>query len=148
MIIYVCVKLNEILEKGRGYPWPKPEACPKCGRYKVWGHGFVEAFFDGFDVGLPLRRYRCPDCKTVIRMRPREFFSRFQAPIAKIRSSISNRAENGGWLAGLSRTRQAHWYRALKKRLLVFFGVSASIKAVEAFDFFVGQGKIPVSRSM
>jgi hypothetical protein len=148
MIIYVVVKLKEIFKKGRDYPWQKPECCPNCNRFKVWGHGFVSAFFDGFQNALEFRRYRCPDCKCVIRLRPREFFPRFQAPIDKIRSSISERLYNKRWLPHISRTRQAHWYKALKRRVLAHLGNNPNMRLEEAFDYFIDRGVTPVSRSI
>ncbi len=146
MIIHVYAKLKEIFEKGRDYPWQKPESCPNCNRFTIWGHGFVPAFFDGFDNALDVRRYRCPDCKCIIRLRPREFFSRFQAPIDTIRLSISERLNNGTWLSHISRTRQAHWYRALKRRVLACLGNATKMRLDKAFDYFVGRGVTPVSR--
>ena len=148
MILHVVVKLKEIFEKGRDYPWQRPEFCPNCNRFKVWAHGFVSAFFDGFETALEFRRYRCPDCKCVIRMRPCEFFSRFQAPIDTIRSSISGRLNRGKWLPHISRTRQANWHKALKRRVLAYLGHDTKIRLDEAFDYFIGEGVVPVSRSI
>ncbi len=148
MIIHVVDKLKEIYEKGREYQWEKPKTCSNCNRYKIWGHGFVPAFFDGFTDALLIRRYRCPDCNCVIRMRPVKFFSRFQAPIETIRSSISNRFHNGKWLPHISRTRQAHWYRALKRRTLAYLGNCAQMSLDEAFDHFATKGVTPVSRTI
>ena len=79
---------------------------------------------------------------------PREFFSRFQAPIATIRSSISDRLKKGKWLSHISRTRQAHWYKALKRRVLAYLGNDAKMSLAEAFDYFIGIGVSPVSRSI
>ena len=148
MIIHVFVNLNEIFEKGRDYLWKRPSVCPNCNRHKVWGHGFVEVWFDGFAAALCIRRYRCPDCKCVMRLRPFGFFSRFQAPVATIRSSVANRLREGKWLPGISRTRQAHWFRALKRRVSAFFGSFSKMGLVAAFDRFVAEGVIPVSRSI
>ena len=148
MIIHVFVKLNEIFEKGRDYPWKRPPVCPNCNRHKVWCHGFVEVWFDGFPTALFIRRYRCPDCKCVMRLRPFGFFSRFQAPEATIRRSIANRLNDGKWLPGISRTRQAHWFRALKRRVSAHFGSFSKICLVAAFDQFVAEGEVPVSRSI
>jgi hypothetical protein len=148
MIIQVFAELNEIFEKGRNYPWKRPEVCPNCNCHKVWGHGFVEVCFDGFFACLYIRRYRCPDCKCVMRLRPVGFFSRFQAPVATIRSSVANRQHNGKWLPGISRTRQAHWFRALKRRVSAHLGSFSKKCLVAAFDRFVAEGVVPVSRSI
>ena len=42
MIYFVSVQLKNIFEQGKNYPWVKPEICPACGHYKVWGHGFSQ----------------------------------------------------------------------------------------------------------
>lgn len=147
IIIHVLVKLKELFNMGRDYPWQKPGACPNCNSFRIWGHGFVSAFFDGFNDALLIRRYRCPDFNCVIRMRPRDFFSRFQASVDTIRSCISERLNNGKWLPHILRTRQAHWYRALKRRV-VAYGNSRAMRLDEAFDYFAGLKVTPVSRSI
>ena len=75
LIVFVAVKIKEILIRGRGYPWPKPELCPRCRIAGVWGHGFALAYFDGICEGLWLRRYRCPECGCVMRLRPEGYLS-------------------------------------------------------------------------
>jgi hypothetical protein len=62
----VCVK--EIFEQGKLFPWPRPPDCPRC-HGRIWGHGFVGAYFDGFVQVIFLRRYRCPDCPSVKKAR-------------------------------------------------------------------------------
>ena len=62
MILSVCAKLNEIHEQGCKFNWTKPDRCPRCNSARLWGHGYVPAYFDGFAEGLLLRRFRCPDC--------------------------------------------------------------------------------------
>ena len=148
MILHTFVKLKDLFKMGRDYPWQKPGTCPNCNSFRIWGHGFVLAYFDGFKQALFIKRYRCPDCNCVIRMRPREFFSRFQAPIETIRSSICERLNKGKWLPHISRTRQAHWFRALKRRVLAYLGNSPQMRLDEAFDYFASQNVAPVSRSI
>ena len=113
MIIFVSVCIKEIVAKGRDFPWPRPDECPRCNGRRIWGHGFVPAFFDGYSCQVFLRRYRCPDCHCVLRLRPLGYFKRFQAPIEKIRSSIAFRLQNRRWPPSLSRARQGHWLRSL-----------------------------------
>ncbi len=115
MVIFSAVKLKELFKKERNYPWTKPEGCPCCNSYRLWGHGFAEAIFDGYDRPLLLKLYRCPDCGCVIRLRPKGYLKRFQAPIETIRSSIRSKSTSNRWLPGISRTRQCHWFRALQK---------------------------------
>ena len=87
LVIFVQLAVKQLFEVGRDFLWPKPERCPRCGG-RIWGHGFVPAYFDGYDQPLWLKRYQCPDCGCVIRMRPRDYFQRFQASIYTIRDCL------------------------------------------------------------
>ena len=98
MIIFYAVELKELFKKGRNYPWQKPQGCPCCSSCRVWGHGFAEAIFDGYQCPLLLKLYRCPDCGCVIRLRPKGYFKRFQASVETIRSSIACKAAKNRWL--------------------------------------------------
>jgi len=148
MVIFFPVVLKQLFHLGRFYPWPKPERCPRCGSSRLWGHGFVEAFFDGFDQSLLLRRYRCPDCGCLIRLRPQGYFKRFQTPVAIIRSSVEQKEKTGRWLTGLSRTRQCHWFRSLGKKIKAYLTNTWDLGAVVAFDYLLMMGQIPVSRTI
>lgn len=148
MIIFVCANLKEIFVKKREYPWPKPRVCPRCRLNKVWGHGFVLAYFDGVAAGIYLRRYRCPECCCVIRLRPRGYFSRFQASIETIRSSLCQRLEYGRYPPGLSRSRQLGWLKALAKNTVAYLGHGFKNRLLAAFDRLMSMGKVPVSSSM
>ena len=55
MVIFVSVKLKELFKKERDYPWTRPESCPRCNDYKVWGHGYAQAIFDGYNEPLLLK---------------------------------------------------------------------------------------------
>jgi len=106
------------------------------------------AYFDGFNDPLPLRRYRCPVCGTVIRMRPKGYLSRFQAPIETIRSSIISKQSKGRWLKTVSRTRQLHWLKALRRRMAAFFGNLCPYDLIGVFNYFLTSGMNPVTRSI
>jgi len=146
MIIFFCVSIKEIVAKGRDFPWPRPESCPRCESHRVWCHGFVTAFFDGVDGQVFLRRYRCPECRCVMRARPLGYFKRLQASIKTIRSSIASRLENGRWPGGISRSRQGHWLRSLKRRVLAWFGQGWTNRLLEGFDELMLQNENPVCR--
>jgi len=140
---------RRFLKKKKNFEWQRPDACPKCNSYKVWGHGFVLAYFDGFDEGLWIRRYRCPVCGTVIRLRPKAYFSRFQASKKTIRSSIILKQSESRWLKGVNRTRQCHWLKALQRRIFAVFGNLCPYDDLsDAFDWFVKAGVNPVSRAI
>ncbi len=147
MVIYFPAVTNEIYRLGRKYPFPRPEVCPWCQGVRLWGHGFVPVYFDGYSHPLYLKRYRCPDCGRVVCLRPQGYFRRFQASIAAIRSSIHDKVRFGKWIAGISRSRQRHWFNALVKRIKVYLtDVWGDVLA--GFDYFVKSGQIPVSRSI
>jgi hypothetical protein len=148
MILNLLVSIKDILLQGRNFPWPRPECCHVCGHKTVWGHGFVLAFFDGLNEGIWLRRWRCPKCGCLYRMRPTGYFPRFQAPVVRIRDCLSQRIKTGFWPPGLSRGRQGHWLRALKRHVLGCLGIPFLDRLLEGFDHLVDMGRIPVKRAI
>jgi hypothetical protein len=146
MILFFTVKLKELFEKERRYPWQKPIKCPSCTSHRLWGHGFTESIFDGYERPLLLKLYRCPDCGCVIRIRPKGYFKRFQAPVELIRSSIALKSTQNRWLSDISRTRQNHWFRALEKRIAAYLTGTWVGGVVAGFDCLLQLGQVPVSR--
>lgn len=146
MVIFFAVKLKDLFKKGRDYPWKKPDSCPCCNSHRLWGHGFAGAIFDGYAKPLLLKLYRCPDCGCVIRIRPEWYFNRFQASIETIRSSITSKSTINRWLPGISRTRQGHWFRALKKRIKAYLTNTWGCGIVAGFEYLLQLGQNPVSR--
>jgi hypothetical protein len=147
MIIFFPALLKEIYRLGQKYPWPRPNSCPRCKGCRVWGHGFVLVCFDGYCHPLCLKRYRCPDCGCVLRLRPDGYFKRIQASIEATRSSIYCKVNFGKWVAGISRNRQRHWFKALVKRIKAYL-TDVWQDVLAGFDYFVQSGQIPVSRSI
>ena len=148
MIQFVAVILKEIFDQGREFCWKRPSKCSRCGSFKVWGHGFVPALFDGFNKALLLKRYRCPDCGCVITMRPASHFSRFQASRSTIRSALQHRINYGKWPPDPTSARMRHWLTNLKRQIKAHLPQSWRAGLIAAYDYFVGIGKIPVSRSI
>ena len=148
MIIEVTVELNEIFEKGCDYPWEKPEVCPRCDIPRIWGHGFVPAYFDPIKECLYIRRYRCPECGCIIRMKPIGFFKRFRAPIEFIRSSLFHRLTFRRWISNFSQSRQRHWMFNLKRQSLAHLGVEGLQKLLNSFELLIQRDLIPVSRGI
>lgn len=148
MIFFFPVILNDLFKSGRDYQWPKPCSCTRCSGIRLWGHGYVLACFDGFDAPLILKRYRCPDCGCIIRLRPKGYLKRFQASIEAIRSSIQSKVEKGKWIDGISRSRQQHWFKSLVKRIKAYLTDSWQQGILAGFDLFLKSGQIPVSRSI
>jgi hypothetical protein len=148
MIIYIRILLKDIFKLGRKYRWPRPKVCPRCGHSRVWGHGYVESWFDGYDKAIELKRYRCPCCGCVIRMRPSTHLSRFQASTRRIKSIISTRIKTGRWPPDISVSRAGHWLRSLKRKCFALFGYHAGKDLIKVFDYLLSSGINPVSRSI
>ena len=148
MVLFIPVILKTLFDQGRKYAWPRPADCPRCGSCTVWGHGFAEALFDGYNRPLLLKLYRCPDCGCVIRLRPEGYFKRFQAPIEIIRASILCKSTTHRWLAGIDRARQRHWFSALQKRITAYLTDTWRQGVVAGFDYLMQHGHIPVSRTI
>ena len=146
MILLVCAKLNEIYEQGTKFTWIKPDNCPRCKSVRLWGHGYVLAYFDGFTRGLFLRRFRCPDCSCIIRMKPKGYFPRFHAAIDTICYCLNSRLSGKKWPSTLSASRQRHWLSALKRNATAYLGLNVDLRT--AFDQLMKKGVIPVSRAI
>lgn len=147
MVLQVDVSIKELFRLERHYPWEKPGQCLRC-RGRVWGHGFVGANFDGYDQPLWLKRYQCPDCGCIIRLRPRGYFKRFQATITTIRDCLVYWVRYHRWKAGPSPPRQRHWINALRTHLVLQEGLNRVQDLVAGFDRLWDLGIIPVSRSL
>lgn len=143
----LCVKT--LARVGRDYPWRRPERCPRCGGVRVWGHGFVGVYFDeGGTVPVVLKRYRCPECRVVIRMRPSGYWRRIQACIAEIRRCLFYRMHLGRWPPRSNAPRQRHWLRALRRQVRGHLGMSWGERLEEGFEELVQRGICAVSRSV
>ena len=148
MIIYFSVDFKELIELGRDYPWPKIKNCLSCNGCRLWGHGFVLACFDGWHQAIEIKRCRCPDCGCIFRFRPEGYLKRFQAKMETIRSSIATKARTGIWEIGISRSRQQHWFRALGRNIKAHLTDIWDKGILAAFDYLLGKGIVPVSRSI
>ena len=141
----VCVK--EVFEQGKLFPWPRPPGCPRC-HGRIWGHGFVEAYFDGLAGAVLLRRYRCPDCKLTLRLRPLSHWRRFQTSILIILECLTHRLRLGRWPAGFSRQRPGHWLRSLNQQIRWHLGMGWAGDLLKGFRTLWDRGVVPVSRSI
>ena len=52
LILYFGIDVNLLETQGKRYPWPRPPWCPRCRSPRLWGHGYVGRFFDGFQKAL------------------------------------------------------------------------------------------------
>ncbi|CAO0822924.1 hypothetical protein DFAR_3380007 [Desulfarculales bacterium] len=71
----------------------------------------------GFGVSSPLT------AGPVIRLRPRGYWSRFQALVETIRQGLSNKLARGRRDPGLPRSRQRHWLKGLLRQVKPIPGV-------------------------
>lgn len=148
MIIAVAVTLKEIFQKAKNHPWTRPSECPRCAGARLWGHGYIPAWFDECEGLVYLRRYRCPECGCVVQLKPQGYFDRFHCLATTIRERISHRIKTNHWWGGLSRSRQGHWLRGIKRKAKAYLSDAFEGDLVDAFDRLLGMGKIPVSRSI
>ena len=148
MIIKVSISIKEILEQGEDFSWPRPTSCPCCQNCTVWGHGHVWAYFDEAEDGIYLRRWRCPVCKSVHRMKPAGYFPRFWASVDDIRQSLAHRLKYGVFSSVLSANRQRHWFNALKRNVIGRLGLKFLDDLSKSFELLLEMGLIPVGRAI
>ena len=107
------------------------------------------AYFDEAGAGMVLlKRYRCPECRVVIRLRPTGYFRRIQASIAAVRVCLQHRISTGRWPPGSNRARQRHWLRGLRFQVLAHLGMSYGERLAAGFEEVLGRGLCAVSRSV
>jgi hypothetical protein len=106
----MSASVAQIMSQGKLYPWLRPERCPRCGGQRLWGHGYVPRYFDGFPEPTWVKRWRCPDCGAVHTCRPASHWRRFLAPISIILASLVAKLAGLRWPHGESRQRQQYWY--------------------------------------
>jgi hypothetical protein len=149
--LFFWMSVKEIFRLGRDCPFPRPRKCQRkgCGSTRIWGHGFVERYFDNCDDPVELRRWRCADCGAVYLMRPFGYWPRHRASITIIVKSLCHRVLHGFWdkTLALSRQRQGHWLRALRKNISAFIGMSFGGGLMYGFHELVPLIKVPVLRS-
>ncbi len=95
-----------------------------------------------------VKRYRCPECRVVIRLRPTGYFRRIQASIAAVRVCVQHRIGTGRWPPESKPERQRHWLRGLRRQVLAHLGMGYGERLVEGFEELVRRGICAVSRSV
>ncbi len=148
MIIECNVSIKEILEKGKAFPWIKLEECPCCADTVLWGHGFVLCYFSFISSGIYLKRYRCPNCKSVIKLKPAGFFNNFRTPVKLIKKCLKNRINKKKIINSTSRSLQDYWLRNLKKNVRAVLGEKWTDRLFEGFEELIAEGIVPVSCSI
>jgi hypothetical protein len=113
LVLHVAVDVQRLFELGKRYPWPRPKRCLLCKSSRLWGHGYVPRYFEGFVQPLWIKRLRCPDCRTVYTLRPDLFYRGFRYSVQVILFSLMTKIMHGVWLSFLPRQNQQYWYRGL-----------------------------------
>ena len=115
LVLHVTINVKGLFALGRLYPWPRPDRCRSCGSKRIWGHGYVPRYFEGFIHPLWVRRLRCPDCGTVYTLRPDAFVSRFRYSLVTIALSIAAKITGKASVIPLpSRQALQYWLKSLK----------------------------------
>ncbi len=111
LILPFKIDVKRLVEEGKDFCWPRPEQCPRCKGGRLWGHGYVQRYFEGLFEAVWIKRYRCPDCRAVHTLRPLEFYRGFHYSVLTILVSVLNKVVDGRWLKCLSRQVQQYWYK-------------------------------------
>ncbi|HAK60516.1 MAG TPA: hypothetical protein DCO77_09060 [Nitrospiraceae bacterium] len=147
MIWSIAVDLKQIQQQGKGYAWPRPESCPRCRHWQVWGHGYALRYFNGFPTALPMKCYRCPQCGCVMTVRPADYFSRIRSTMAVIVTCLTQRLTQGRWpVLPLPRSRLRHWLANLNRRVRIHLTETWSDGLLTGYDRLLERGQIPVAR--
>ena len=145
MVLHVAVDVQKLVELGKKYPWPRPARCLSCKSSRLWGHGYVRRYFEGFVHPLWIRRLRCPDCRTVYTLRPDLFYRGFRYSVRTILSSLMAKITDGWWLPSLPRQNQQYWYKGLKLQATRFKNIVSPDTAT--VNEIILSGFIPASHS-
>lgn len=147
MIWNVPALLKDIFAQGRHFPWPRPDGCPRCHSVRLWGHGFVGRYFDGFATCLLLKCYRCPDCGCVITLRPDSHFPRIRSAKQTIRAHLAHRLDSGRWPPScVPRPRLRHWLVHLMRRVQAHLSCGWKEGIMAGFERLLTLGVVPVGR--
>jgi len=123
LILHFEVDVKRLVEEGKDFCWPRPERCPRCEGRRLWGHGYVQRYFEGWSEGIWVKRYRCPDCGAVHTLRPETFYKGFYYSILTILLSLLSRIIHNRWLKCLSRQVQQYWWKGLRRQASRFHNV-------------------------
>ena len=117
MIVAITATALDLSNLGSTFKWPE-HICEKCS-CKMWGHGFVDRYFEGILNSIRIKRLICHSCGMVVVFRPREFWPRFRSSIEAIYAALLVRLQSGFWPAGFKRQRGWHWLSRLMTAVLM-----------------------------
>ena len=115
LVLHFPADVKQLSEAGKAYAWPKPSRCPRCGSARLWGHGYVDRYFEGFCVALWLKRLRCPECGAVHTLRPAAVLRGLRYPAAVVVSALREKIAGKTWLPSVSRQAQQYRHRSLRR---------------------------------
>jgi len=113
VVLHVSIDVKQLYELGKEYPWPRPKRCYSCQSSRIWGHGYVQRYFEGYIRPFWIKRYRCPDCRTVYTLRPDLFCMRFRYPLRIILYSLITKILCLRFIPSIPRQNQQYWYKGL-----------------------------------
>lgn len=131
------------MSQGTSYAWPRPPRCPRCEGRRLWGHGYVWRYFDGLDVRVPMKRWRCVECGAVHTMRPASHWRGFWATIELIMRCLRGKLEGRRWLKEISRQRQQYWWHGFQRQRRVA-GAPVCLDDLEAQSVIVATHSLSV----
>jgi len=108
MIKEIIIDLIRLSQEGKRYKWKRPDECTQC-KGKLWGHGYVSAYFDCCSGLVYLKRWICSLCRLVIKMKPIGYWKYFRSSIGEILKTLQYRLTQYLWPPGVSRQRGGHW---------------------------------------
>ena len=131
MILSCNASLGEVEQLQKKYPWGRPNECPRCQGKKIWGHGYVQRYFNSLKEGLFLKRWRCPKCSLILTCRPQSHWRRFQESISNIFVAIMFKIQGSRWPPWVPRQRGGYWLGKLienaRKNELIKNNLAATI---------------------
>jgi len=145
LILHFALDVKRLVEEGKDFCWPRPERCPRCEGRRLWGHGYVQRYFEGWTEGIWIKRYRCPDCRAVHTCRPWEFYRGFHYSRLSILFALLNRIIHGRWVRCLTRQVQQYWWRGLRRQASRFQNVK--VPDSHTLGQLLSEGIIPVTHS-
>jgi len=95
-----------------------------------------------------MRRYRCPLCGCVIRLRPIGYFPRVQTAEQVVRRTLDFRIATGFWPVGTITNRCRHWLAVLKKNTIVILGIAWQKDLMAVFNELKRMGRVPICRTI
>lgn len=146
MILYFAVNVKTLSESGKGYPWQKPQNCPRCNSRRLWWHSFVHRYFREVPQKVYVKKCICADCSAVHTLRPVTHRSRFQYSLLTITRCLFKKIRYSRWRPSVTRQNQQYWFKVLRIKLYQYRNVdSISIEDVKDYLHYLREGILSFS---